>query len=121
MRDTGILNSVKKHVGVAIDDNYFDGDLVSYISTAIAVLRQIGAPIRASVIVEDDTTYDELGVEDDELLSMCVTYIKNKVRSMFDPPTSTQVGTAVTNTLSEMEWRILHACDMIRYTQVEGE
>lgn len=105
-----ILDSIKKLLGLDPAYDHFDTDLVIHINSVLVVLHQLGVGEKVFTITGSNETWkDFLGDKVDEL-SMVQTYIGQKVRLMFDPPTgSTQ--TAVENVCKELEARISYIVD----------
>ena len=101
-----ILDSVKRPCNISISDTSFDDDLILFINTTLGIALQIGVnEAKTLPVIDATTTWDELlGVRSD--LEMLKTYIGLKVKIMFDPPTNSSAMTALTNTISELEWRI---------------
>lgn len=102
-----ILESIKKLLGIASDDTSFDTDLIIYINSYIATLRQLGVgPSGGYSIKSKADMWSALLSETPELLEGVKTYIYLKVRLVFDPPTSTAVKDAFEKMASEFEWRL---------------
>lgn len=105
-----ILYTIKKLLG--IDPLYpeFDLDIVLFINSAIATLRQIGFHREYySITGSSETWSDYLGERAD--LELIKTYIYLKVRTMFDPPASGTVSASIDNLLKETECRISYEVD----------
>lgn len=105
-----ILLSVKKLLGTYVDENVtsFDDDLIIYTNSALATLRQLGiGPQTGFTITGEYETWEDLGITDPEMFAMVKPYVANKVRTMFDPPTSGIVSQSLNDTLRELEWRLI--------------
>ena len=102
-----ILNSIKKLLGIPIEQENFDTDIIIHINSVFAVLHQIGVgPSTAFKITDDDDMWDSftgtnLNIEDVK------TYVYLRVRLLFDPPLSSSVLAAMERTVAELEWRLL--------------
>lgn len=102
-----ILNSIKKLLGIPIEQENFDTDIIIHINSVFAVLHQIGVgPSTAFKITGDDDMWDSftgtnLNIEDVK------TYMYLRVRLLFDPPLSSSVLAAMERTVAELEWRLL--------------
>ena len=109
-----VLLSVKKMLGIHQDDDSFDIDIILHINSVISILMDLGINEVENQLVEDDTkTWSELlGRRND--INYVKTYIYQKVRLMFDPPTSAAAIEAMQRSVSELEWRI---CNNWRDTQ----
>lgn len=104
--DSSILTSIKKLLGIAEEDTSFDQDIIMHINTVFAILAQLGVgPVNGFSIEDDGTIWsDYLGNATN--LELVKSYIYMKVRSMFDPPTSSILADAMNKNISELEWRI---------------
>ena len=104
-----ILDTIKKTVGVSLEDDGFNVDLLLYINSAIGILSQIGLfEADKPPIITTTTTWSEILFNKPEL-EMVKSYVTFKVKSMFDPPTSSAASEAVNRILKELEWRIQNA------------
>ena len=103
-----ILNSVKKDLGIMPDYTHFDDDVIMCINTAFSVLTQIGVGPSEGFSISDDTTTwsDYLGSASAPRMELVKSYVAKKVRSIFDPPSSSSVNEALNKVISELEWRI---------------
>ena len=104
--DSSILTSIKKLLGIAEEDTSFDQDIIMHINTVFAILAQLGVgPANGFSIADDGAIWsDYLGNATN--LELVKSYIYMKVRSMFDPPTSSILADAMNKNISELEWRI---------------
>lgn len=104
--DSSILTSIKKLLGIAEEDASFDQDIIMHINTVFAILAQLGVGPANGFSIEDDEAIwsDYLGNATN--LELVKSYIYMKVRSMFDPPTSSILADAMNKNISELEWRI---------------
>ena len=104
--DSSILTSIKKLLGIAEEDTSFDQDIIMHINTVFAILAQLGVGPANGFSIEDDGAIwsDYLGNANN--LELVKSYIYMKVRSMFDPPTSSILADAMNKNISELEWRI---------------
>ncbi len=104
--DDSILDTIKRTVGVSVDDESFDVDLIVAINSALMVLADIGVgPSNGMVITGPGETWSMFfgGREDFEMVKSFVTL---KVRLLFDPPTSSFVLDSMKNLAAEYEWRL---------------
>lgn len=102
-----ILQSIKKLLG--LDENYdaFDDDVMMHINSVLMILTQLGVGPKNgfSITGEEETWEDYLG-EDISKLSAVKTYMYLKVKTMFDPTSSSVVNEATKEMLKELEWRL---------------
>lgn len=102
-----ILQSIKKLLG--LDENYdaFDDDVMMHINSVLMILTQLGVGPKNGFFItgEEETWGDYLG-EDISKLSAVKTYVYLKVKTMFDPTSSSVVNEATKEMLKELEWRL---------------
>lgn len=102
-----ILTSIKKLLGIAEDDTYFDSDIIMHINSVFMLLNQLGVGPKECFAIEDKSAYWEDFLGDDlPKLHMVKTYMYMKVRVLFDPPSSSTHMSALTQSISEFEWRL---------------
>lgn len=101
-----ILTSVKKYIGIAEDDTNFDVDVIMHVNTAFAVLKQLGVGPSAVFNIADKTrTWFEF-TQDAEELAMAQSYVFERVKLKFDPPSSSALLQALKESVTESEWRL---------------
>ena len=101
-----ILNTIKKMLGMEADYNAFDTDIIMNINSAIMILRQLGiGPPKGFSITGETETWDDL-IGSSKLYDGVKTYIYLKVKSVFDPSTSTAASEVSKETIKELEWRL---------------
>ena len=106
MQDNSILMSTKKMLGIEPSQTHFDPDLIIHINSVFMILNQMGVgPKEAYSISGPEDTWDEFEVSSEKYESV-KSYMYLKVRSIFDPPTGSQVSTALNSAISELEWRL---------------
>ena len=101
-----VLSSTKQMLGISPEDTSFDVNVVMSINTALTILMDLGlTEVEDQIVTSDKMTWDELlgGRTDIEYVK---TYIYQKVKLIFDPPTSTAAIDAMQRSISELEWRI---------------
>lgn len=101
-----ILTSVKKGVGGIVEqDEWFDSDVIIAINTVFSKLTQLGfGPIEGFKIEDKTATWDQIIT--DSKYNMVESYVILSVKLLFDPPTASAVSNAITQQLTELEWRI---------------
>ena len=101
-----VLSSTKQMLGINVEDDSFDVNVIMAINTALTILFDLGlTEVEDQIIIDDDMTWDDLlgGRTDIEYVK---TYVYQKVKMIFDPPTSTAAIDAMQRSISELEWRI---------------
>lgn len=105
--DDSVLNSVKKNLGIPIDYNVFDTDVIMHINLAFSTLRQLGIGKDKTIRINNsEDEWTKLFEQYDSCLDFIKDYTYLKVRTLFDPPTTSFVLDALNNNIKEIEWRI---------------
>lgn len=110
--EQSILKSVRKYVGVGIDDPSFDSDLIDAINAEFSILNDLGiGPVIGFAIEDDATEWSEfLDVDGDEAKKVWLSKVKMAVnlrtRLLFDPPAQSFHLTSLQSQLAEQEWRL---------------
>ena len=106
-----ILTSIKKLLGLTEDYAFFDNDIILHINSTFNILKQLGVgPAEGFRITGTTETWDDFLRERADL-EMVKTYVYQKVRLLFDPPTSTPLMEAINRSVSEFEWRLNAAAE----------
>lgn len=101
-----ILNTIKQLLGIQSDYTAFDADIVIHINSAFMALNQLGVgPTECFSIDGSGEKWAEF-VDNSIDLESVKTYIYLKVRTIFDPPSSSVVMEAMNKNISELEWRL---------------
>ena len=101
-----ILNTVKKLIGYDEEVTQFDQDMILYINSVIATLRELGiGPSDGFVVKDASTTWSEY-LGETKLLEDAKTYICLKTRLVFDPPSTSFVLDSIKEMIKECEWRL---------------
>lgn len=101
-----VLLSIKQMLGISPEDTSFDVNVIMSINTALTTLMDLGlTEVEDEIVTDDDMTWDDLlgGRTDIEYVK---TYVYQKVKMIFDPPTSTAAIDAMQRSINELEWRI---------------
>jgi hypothetical protein len=105
--EDSILKSTKKILGIAPDYLVFDLDVITHINAAFSTLTQLGVGSASGFMIEDDEPkWDDFVANNNPMLNMCKTYVFLKVKSLFDPPSTSYHLDAMQAQLSEYEWRL---------------
>lgn len=104
--DEKILTDVKSQLNVPADTTAFDLDLITSINTAFMVLNQLGlGPVDPFFIVDDTALWTGF-MTDIQKYNGVKTYVYQKVRLVFDPPTTAHLLTALKEQVEELEFRL---------------
>ena len=101
-----VLLSTKQMLGISPEDTSFDVNVIMSINTALTTLMDLGlTEVEDEIVTDDIMTWDDLlgGITDIEHVK---TYVYQKVKLIFDPPTSTAAIDAMQRSINELEWRI---------------
>lgn len=101
-----ILDTIKQLLGIQSDYTAFDTDIIVHINSAFMALNQLGVgPTECFSIDGSGENWAEF-VNKSIDLEAVKTYIYLKVRTIFDPPSSSVVMEAMNKNISELEWRL---------------
>jgi hypothetical protein len=107
--DTSILNSTKKILGLAADDDSFDLDVITAINSAFSTLTDLGVGPAEGFFI-DDSGDEEWADVDAELsavqLNQLKTFVYLSVRLIFDPPQTSFALDALQKQIVEHQWRL---------------
>lgn len=106
MNDGSILQDTKKQLG--LDENYteFDKEIIIHINSVFVILRQLGVgPSEGFKITGTAETWDDFS-ENMLLIEDVKTYLYQKVRMIFDPPSSSVLASSIEKDIAEFEWRL---------------
>lgn len=102
-----ILTSIKKMLGIAEEDKYYDPDVIMHINSVFMTLNQLGVGPASVFHIADDTSVWTDFVSDDSFpVEAIKTYVYLKVKLVFDPPNNSAVIESIHNSINELEWRI---------------
>ena len=105
--EESILDSIKYILGLSLDDDAFDQEVIILINAAIMALQQIGVgPQEALFSIEDNSATWSDYLENPNELPMVKPYIGLRVRLVFDPPQSSSLDQALRLEVAEYEWRL---------------
>lgn len=100
------LVHIKDLLGIPSEVKEFDNQLVLYINMTLSVLSQLGlGPKEPYQTTLNEGSLDDFLPDDEGIHASVMIYIYNKVRLMFDPPTSAFVLKSLETVINEYEWR----------------
>jgi hypothetical protein len=101
-----ILNTIKKMLGVQLDDDAFDVDIIVSINSVLMSLSQLGVGSASGFsITGTSETWDQF-LGDAVNVEAVKSYIYLKVRLLFDPPTVSTLIDAMNRQITEFEFRL---------------
>lgn len=102
-----ILDTVKRMLGIPVDIDDFDVELIVAINGALMTLCQYGVgPEDPLAITDNSTTWNDLLGEGSPYKATAM-YVYLKVRMLFDPPAASAVLDAMNRQVQEYEWRLI--------------
>lgn len=102
-----ILTSIKKLIGPAEKQEYFDVDLIIHINSVFMILMQLGVgPAKGYSITDKFNTWDEFMPTNSKNFEAVKTYMYLKTKLVFDPPSSAAVIESIERMIGELEWRL---------------
>jgi len=105
--ESSILLSVKKNLGISSEYTAFDPDLITHINAVFSIIHQLGIGPTAGFTIEDATSkWEDFLQNSSTIVNLIKTYMYLKVRSLFDPPSTSYHLTAMKDLVSEYEWRL---------------
>lgn len=108
-----ILTSIKKLLGIDAEYTHFDPDLIMHINSVLSILTQMGVgPPDGYTITDAGNEWPEF-ITDKSCLQLVKSYIYQKVRLLFDPPTSSAAIESINQQLKEFEFRLFVAADPV--------
>lgn len=100
-----ILKTIRQHVvGYDAANPVFDPQLIDHINAALWRLNQLNVGTSGFTITDDEQTWTEFMGEDTKNVSMVKTYVCDKVRESFDPPTNSFTLKAIQDRIDRTEW-----------------
>lgn len=111
-----ILKSVRKACGLSVDDNSFDVDLIMHTNAVLMILNRIGVGASTGFSITDDkaTWSDFISEEQLGRLGVIKSYVGQKVRFIFDPPSSSSHMEALKAVISEFEFTLNIEAEMLK-------
>jgi hypothetical protein len=104
--EESILKSTKKILGLDAEYTPFDLDVTTHINASFSILNQLGVGPVDGFFIEDDTDlWTDFDVPPNQL-HLVKTYVYLKVRSLFDPPSTSYLIDATNHQIKEIEWRL---------------
>lgn len=102
-----ILQSIKKPLGIAQEYTVFDQDIMMHINSVFLTLNELGVGPEAGYQLSNENAAWSEFIDDDPLLLGAVkSYVYQKVRLLFDPPSNAALLEALKASIQEFEWRM---------------
>lgn len=104
--DEKILTDVKSQLNIPTDTTSFDLDIITSINTSFMILHQLGLGPTEPFSIVDDTALWTNFMTDIAKYNGVKTYVYQRVRLIFDPPTTSHLLTALKDQIQELEFRL---------------
>lgn len=101
-----ILTSVKQYCGITEEDEAFDSDIVDHINSVFMDLHQLGVGPIEGFHIEDKTTLWTDFISDLNKFQAVKSYVKIRVKLLFDPPASSALLESLKQSADRWEWRL---------------
>lgn len=102
-----ILNSVKKQLDIAEDDNSFDTNIVMHINSVFVNLYQMGVGQSTPYQIQDaSNVWSEFITNEKPYLALVKSYMYLSVKLLFDPPRTSNLLEAMNAKMHEYEVRL---------------
>lgn len=104
-----ILSSVKQLLGVPIENESFDLDIMLNINAASSTLFQLGVLEKPYTVTSKEDMYDDLPIpgRSEDVVNQIKMYFFYKTKLVFDNSTlSTSVIEVIKELIKESEWRL---------------
>lgn len=101
-----ILTSVKEYCGITEEYDVFDGDIVDHINSVFMDLNMLGVGPAEGFHIEDKTANWTDFVPDLDKFQAVKSYVKIRVRLLFDPPASSALLKCLQDSAAKWEWML---------------
>lgn len=109
-----ILEATKQLVRVSPEDEVFDDEIILAINTVFSDLHQLGVGPDIVFQIESKEEQWDTFTGGNHALNAVKAYMGNRVRLLFDPPTTSFGIEALEKQIKEHEWRLMEAAEQAR-------
>ena len=102
---TCIFKSIKKKLGPVVSENYFDEDIMSYISTCLQRLNEIGIGQTGFLIETGEEDWTDFEPNFAKLPAMD-TYVYLRCKLFFDPSANGTITATMEKQIDEIFWTL---------------
>lgn len=106
VQDKSILDNVKELVDIPAAETGFDEEIISHVNSAFSTLEQLGVGPLGGFEIADNTTLWSAYIGSTKILNMVKSYMKLRVRLLFDPPTTAAAIASFERQVTEFEGRL---------------
>lgn len=103
-----ILGTIKAMLGIDVNDTAFDSELINHINATLMTLNQLGLGKSTGLRISGsgNTWAEFYGYTTSSPIYDVTSYVFLKVKTLFDPPSSSFVLEAMDRQAKEYEWRL---------------
>lgn len=106
MEETILVTCKRNMSGITPDNHDFDQEILDHINTYLSVLNGLGIGVESFTATAESTWSDFLG-DDVSYYQMAKTFIPNKIKYWWDPPTVGAAVNAIQESNKELEFRLM--------------
>lgn len=100
-----VLGDVKEDLGISTSVDAFDKTLIRLINSAFISISELGVKCNDTLLLNGLEAWEQC-CDDENAIPLVKAYVYLKVRLTFDPPATSFVLQALTDQVSELEFRI---------------
>lgn len=101
-----ILQTMKEMLTGYPEDENFNTELIVHINSMIMTLNRIGVGKNGFLITGESETWSDFLGENENEFEGVKTYMYNKIRLIFDPPTNSFIVESLERSINEFEWNL---------------
>ena len=106
--EPNILKTISKNLGIQVEEDYFDPEVVVFINRALQRLCELGVgPKTPFRIVDGTETWSDFMSTDSSKFEGVKTFIYLYTRLLFDPPSSGFVTNSIEAEINKLEWLLM--------------
>lgn len=111
-----ILDTTKRQLGLDLEDDSYDVELVMHINSIFFIFNQVGlGPKNGFSILDKDAVWSEFIGEDQ--IHAVRTLMGLRVKLIFDPPDTGPMIAAIERVAEQMEWRLNIHMEGVRWDE----
>lgn len=100
-----ILQDIKLGVGVPVDSDAFDSELLMHANATAGFINQLGVTEFDGLVIREETEWPT--ITSPLIDSLVKAYLMMTVKSVFDPTASATIRDHIADYMHEIEYRIL--------------
>lgn len=113
-----IMDVVKLNIGFPVDYDPFDISVLTSINSSMMTLNQLGiGPSDGFVVTGRSETWADFLGDDCKMLQSVAAYVWSIAKIDVDPPSNASVLSALKESISQYEWRLMAQKELINLTK----